>query len=263
MTKEEILKKLVLDIRLRGLSEDTVNEYHTKAKVFMEHFCKPADEMGEKEFRVFLQYLADERKLSPASINTYNSGLRFLYEITLEQNLNYKRLPRAKEPILLPNVMTTKEVQQFLSTIDDLRYKAIFLTVYGSGLRLREVRRLKVSDVDSVQMRLFIRQSKGKRDRFAVLSETSLTTLREYWKEYKPKHPEGYLFLNRDGSDCISSRAIQDAFAKYLKLAKIKNHATVHTLRHPYVKYTPKNNLGFFSYLHIRNGISVPAYSAI
>ena len=90
------------DIRLRGLSEDTISEYHTKARAFMEHFGKSADEMGEKEFREFLQYLANERKLSPASINTYNSGLRFLYEITLEQSLNYKRLPRVKEPILLP-----------------------------------------------------------------------------------------------------------------------------------------------------------------
>ena len=77
MTKEEILDKLVQDIRLRGLSEDTVAEYHTKARVFMEHFDKPADQMGEAEFREFLQYLQDERKLSPASINTYNSRLRF------------------------------------------------------------------------------------------------------------------------------------------------------------------------------------------
>ncbi|MVB12746.1 Tyrosine recombinase XerC [Caprobacter fermentans] len=203
MTKEEILGKLVQDIRLRGLSEDTVAEYQTKARVFMEHFDKPADQMGEAEFREFLQYLQDERKLSPASINTYNSGLRFLYEITLEQNLNYKRIPRVKEPILLPNIMTVKEIEKFFGVIDDLRYKAIFLTVYGSGLRLREVHHLRISDVDSEQMRLFIYRSKGKKDRFAVLSQTSLTVLREYWKAYRPNHPEGYLFLNRAGTECI------------------------------------------------------------
>lgn len=246
MTKEEILDKLVQDIRLRGLSEDTVAEYHTKARVFMEYFDKPADQMGEAEFRKFLQYLQDERKLSPASINTYNSGLRFLYEVTLEQNLNYKRIPRVKEPILLPNIMTVKEIEKFFGVIDDLRYKAIFLTVYGSGLRLREVRHLRVSDVDSEQMRLFIYQSKGKKDRFAVLSQTSLTVLREYWKAYRPNHPEGYLFLNRAGTECISNRAIQDAFKKYRDRALLTCQATVHTLRHSYATHLLESGVSIF-----------------
>jgi integrase/recombinase XerD len=246
MTKEEILDKLVQDIRLRGLSEDTVAEYHTKARVFMDHFDKPADQMGEAEFREFLQYLQDERKLSPASINTYNSGLRFLYEVTLEQNLNYKRIPRVKEPILLPNIMTVKEIEKFFGVIDDLRYKAIFLTVYGSGLRLREVRHLRVSDVDSEQMRLFIYQSKGKKDRFSVLSQTSLTVLREYWKAYRPNHPEGYLFLNRAGTECISNRAIQDAFKKYRDRALLTCQATVHTLRHSYATHLLESGVSIF-----------------
>jgi integrase/recombinase XerD len=246
MTKEEILDKLVQDIRLRGLSEDTVAEYHTKARVFMEYFDKPADQMGEAEFREFLQYLQDERKLSPASINTYNSGLRFLYEVTLEQNLNYKRIPRVKEPILLPNIMTVKEIEKFFGVIDDLRYKAIFLTVYGSGLRLREVRHLRVSDVDSEQMRLFIYQSKGKKDRFAVLSQTSLTVLREYWKAYRPNHPEGYLFLNRTDTECISNRAIQDAFKKYRDRAQLTCQATVHTLRHSYATHLLESGVSIF-----------------
>lgn len=95
----------------------------------MRYFGKSADQMGEAEFREFLQYLQNERRLSPASVNTYNSGLRFLFEVTLEQNLNYKRIPRAKEPILLPNVMTVKEIQKFFEVIDDIRYRAIFLNV--------------------------------------------------------------------------------------------------------------------------------------
>ncbi|MEG1806445.1 MAG: phage integrase N-terminal SAM-like domain-containing protein, partial [Clostridia bacterium] len=76
MTQQEILDKLTTDIRLRGMSEETVIEYVTKARVFMRHFDKPADEMGETEFRAFLEYLDREKRLSPASINTYNSGLR-------------------------------------------------------------------------------------------------------------------------------------------------------------------------------------------
>lgn len=246
MTQEEILKKLDDDVRLRGLSEHTVKEYHTRANVFMRYHQKSADQMGEQEFREFLQYLQYERKLSPASINGYNSALRFLFEVTLEHNLNYKRIPRAKEPILLPNILTIKEVKMLFDVIDNVRDKAIFLNIYGSGLRLGEIRRLCISDIDSEQMRLLIRQSKGKRDRYAVLSQNGLDALRKYWKQFKPNHPYGYLFLNKDGTNCISERAVQGAFAKYHKRAKIKNHATVHTLRHSYATHLLEGGTSIF-----------------
>lgn len=246
MTQQEILEKLERDIRLRGLSEDTVKEYRKKAELFMRYFNKPADQMGEAEFRAFLVYLHEGKKLSPSSINTYNSGIRFLFEVTLEYDLNYKRIPRAKEPILLPNVMTVQEIQAFFSVITKPRDRAIFLNTYGSGLRLSEIRHMCVQDVDSAQMRLFIRQGKGKRDRFVVLSQAGLKALREYWKVCKPRHPKGYLFLNPTGEDCMSDRAIQDAFGKYLKLSGIKTHATVHTLRHSYATHLLERGTSIF-----------------
>lgn len=246
MTQEEILNKLDEDIRLRGLTEHTVQEYHLRANAFMRYCEKPADQLGESEIRSFLKYLQEDRKLSPASVNGYNSALRFLFEVTLEMNLNYKRIPRAKEPILLSNVMTVPEIQAFFSVIEKPRDKAIFLNIYGSGLRLGEIRRLRVQDIDSKQMRVFIRQSKGKRDRFVVLSKAGLDALREYWKEARPKHPDGYLFLNRNGTDCISERTIQDAFCKYLKLTKISHHATVHTLRHSYATHLLEGGTSIF-----------------
>lgn len=247
MTKEQILEKLLTDMKLRGMSVATQDEYHTKARIFMDHFNKPADQMGETEFRTFLIYLQNERKLTPASINTYNSGLRFLFEVTLEQNLNYKRVPRQKDPILLPSVLTKDEIKWFLYAIDDdIRYEAVFMTIYGSGLRLSEVEKLRVQDIDSDQMRLFINQSKRKKDRYVPLSKTSLEALREYFKVWRPKHPDGYIFLNRDGSDHISNRAIQDAFKKYLKLARIKKHASVHTLRHSYATHLLEDGVNVF-----------------
>ena len=237
MTQDQILEKLVVDIQLRGLSHDTQREYCYKAKTFMQHFGKPATELGEQDIRDYLYYLTTVKKLSPSSVNTINSGLRFLYEVTLEQNLNYKRIPRLKEKILLPNIMTMEEIKRFIDVIDNLKHKAIFMTVYGSGLRLGEIRRLKSSDVDSKAMRLFISQGKGKKDRYAVLSQASLDALREYWKKYKPRHPDGYLFLNREGTAYMTDRAIQDAFMKYHKKAGIAHHATVHTLRHSYATH--------------------------
>lgn len=240
MTQEEVLEKLTMDIRLRGLSEDTVKEYCTRSDVFMRHFGKSADEMGEKEIRIFLEYLTNKGDLMPATINNYNSALRFLFEVTLEQNLNYKRLPRKKDPIKVPTAFTREEIIAFLSVIDNLKYRAIFSLTYGSGLRLSEVRKLRIKDIDSENMRLFVYQGKGQKDRWVPMAKASLEVLRRYFKEYKPNHPDGWLFLNdsprkKIPDSYVSERAVQDAFKKYHKKSGIKTHGTTHTLRHPYV----------------------------
>lgn len=237
MTQEQVLEKLTTDIHLRGLSNHTVNEYRDKARIFMRHFGKSADEMGEAEFRIFLEYLDSEGRLAPSSINGYNSALRFLFEVTLEQNLNYKRLPRMKEPIKIPPTLIKEDVLRFLNTIDNLRYKTIFSLIYGSGLRLSEGQKLRVQDIDSKQMRLFIYEAKGKKDRYVPLSNNSLLLLREYFKKYRPKHVDGYLFLNQTSDNHISHQAIRDAFNKYHKKSGIKTKATVHTLRHSYATH--------------------------
>lgn len=247
MTQQEILDKLSTDIRLRGMSKDTEIEYVTKAKVFMRHFNKPADEMGEKEFRAFLEYLDREKKLTPASINTYNSGLRFLFEVTLELDLNYKRLPRKKDPIKLPTAFTRQEIIWFLEAIDDsTKYKAIFSLIYGCGLRLSEITKLRIKDIDSEQMRLFVNQGKGQRDRWVPLSKFALEDLRTYFKEYSPNHPDGYLFLSPKGDKHISDRAIQDAFKKYHKKGRVPTEGSPHTLRHSFATHLMEDGVNVF-----------------
>lgn len=246
MTQEQAITKLESDMSLRGMSPHTVKEYRFRTVRFIKHIGKPVDQLCEADFRVFLEYLSRESGLTPASINTYNSALRFFFEVTLEQTLCYRRLPRKKDPIKVPNAFTRQEILWFMEAIDDdLRYKAIFSLLYGSGLRLSEVCSLRVKDVDSEQMRLFIFQGKGQRDRWVPLAQSSLELLREYFKAYRPNHPDGWLFLNgkfgMGGDSHISDRAIQDAFKRYHVRARIKTYGTVHTLRHPYVKPTTKN----------------------
>lgn len=252
MTQEEILEKLTMDIRLRGLSKDTVKEYVTRSAVFMRHFGKSADEMGEKEVRIFLEYLTNKGDLMPATINNYNSALRFLFEVTLEQTLCYRRIPRKKDPIKVPATFTRLEILQLLGTMaEDLRYKAIFSLTYGSGLRLSEVMKLRIKDVDSEQMRLFVYQGKGQRDRWVPLAKTSLADLRSYFKAYRPNHPEGWLFLNEGtrkkvADNHISDRAIQDAFKRFHAKSGIKTYGTTHTLRHSYATHLLEDGVNVF-----------------
>ena len=246
MTQEEVLKKLATDIRLRGMSEGTVVAYCTQAAYFMKYFNKSADAMGEKEFRIFLEYLNREKHLKPSTFNNYNSALRFLFEVTLEQNLNYKRIPRKRLPSKVPDALSREEVLHFLEAIDDLRYKAIFSIIYGSGLRLSEVETLRIQDVDNQKMCLFISQAKGQKDRYVPLSPISLEDLRIYFKAQRPTHPQGYLFLNHSGGDHISCKAIWAAFRPYYRRACISSYATVHTLRHSYATHLMEDGVNIF-----------------
>lgn len=107
--------------------------------------------------------------------------------------------------------------------------KCVLMTVYGSGLRLSEVAGLKVSDIDSKNMRIFIRQGKGKKDRYAILSQKSLEILREYWKVYKPKD---WLFEGREKGTPLARRSTQDLFYNAVKKAGIKKDVSLHSLRH-------------------------------
>ena len=228
MNQNQIIEKLIRDIQLRGFSKDTEKDYSAIIRRFQEYFQKPANELGEPEIRKYLLYLAVDKKLSPSTVNSCNSALRFLYEVTLEKNLNYRRIPRMKDPIILPNVLNKDEVQAIFDVTDNLKHKCILTTIYGSGLRLSEATTLKVSDIDSKNMRIFIEQAKGKKDRYVLLSQTNLDLLREYWKQFKPRH---WLFEGMEKGSHITKRGVQDIFKKYLQKSHITKKATVHTLR--------------------------------
>jgi len=230
MTKEEVLAQLKFDIELRGLSKSTRDEYLTKAKLFQDHFDKPATELDIEDVRQFLHYLSTVKKLAPESVNTYNSGLRFLYGVTLNASLNPRQIPHHRKPLKLPDILTKEEIQTLFNVCDNLRDKCILMTLYGAGLRLSEVASLKVSDIQSDKMQLFIRNAKGSKDRYAILSQANLEMLRAYWKAYRPKE---WLFYSRNHTGThITPRAVQYLFRKYINKAKINKNVTVHTLRH-------------------------------
>ena len=233
MTNEEVYHRAYDEIKLRGLSPHTAEEYLGKLTVFLRYFDnRPIDTMGEEEIRQFLLYQLDSGK-SSGTVNIYNSALRFIFGAVLGKNLNYQMIPRRRQYRELPAIMSKTEIVRFFSVIDNLRDKAMFETVYGAGLRISEIARLRTQDIDSEHMRIFVYHGKGDKDRYTLLSQRNLEILREYWKQYRPNNPEGYLFYSRERThNTMTTRAIQDAFHKYCKKANLPDTFTVHTLRH-------------------------------
>lgn len=168
MTKEEIYEKLETEVKLRGLSPKTYITYKESIRLFLDWADKPYESLEEIDFRNYLIYLVNRGDLSTSTINMYNASIRFLLEVILGKNINYRRTARLRKVFNLPNVWSKETIERFFSVIDDPRDRAIFLNIYGSGLRVSEIVNLKIQDIDSKSMRLLIRHH---------IMETNMTEL--------------------------------------------------------------------------------------
>ena len=233
MTNEQLIKKMKEDMNMRNFSKYTYDSYLGKTRDIIRYYGeKQLEEVTTEELREFLlKYLKDERKLSDRSINYYNSVIRFIYEVTLDKLINKKQLPMRKKKKTLYKVLTKEELSTFFNMCDNFKFKTIFMLVYGSGLRIGEVANLRVEDIDSKNMRIFVRAGKGNKERYTILPKQSLEMLREYWRKYRQHKRRGRIFLSESGK-AITVGVIREHFRKYRKKAKINEKATLHTLRH-------------------------------
>ena len=168
MTNEQLIKKMKEDMKMRNFSKYTYDSYLGKTKDIMRYYGeKKLEEVTIEELRRFLlKYLKEERKLADRSINYYNSVIRFIYEVTLDKVLNKKQLPMRKQKKTVYKVLTKEELSTFFNECDNFKFKTIFMLVYGSGLRIGEVANLRVEDIDSKKMRIWIGYNKlDKKDK--------------------------------------------------------------------------------------------------
>ena len=235
MTNEQLVQKMEEDMKMRRFSDYTKYAYLNKTKQMMKYFKKPLEEVKIEELRNYLlKYLKEEKKLSERSVNYYNSVIRFIYEVTLDKVINKKQLPMYRNRKRVYNVLTKEELSTFFNVCENYKYKTMFMLVYGTGLRISEVANLRIGDIDSKKMRIFVREGKGRKERYTILPETSLKMLRTYWKMSRRKgEKEERIFLNETGG-AISTYSIRTQFRKYRKKAKLNEKFVVHSLRHSF-----------------------------
>lgn len=232
MTNDQLIIKLKKDMQMRNFSHYTYDAYLSKTKEMIRYFKKPMEEITTEELRNFLQkHLKEERKLSDRSINYYNSVIRFVYEVTLDKILNKKQLPMRKQKRTVYKVLTKEELSTFFNCVDNFKFKTIFMLAYGSGLRIGEIANLREEDIDGKNMRIFVREGKGNKERYTILSKKSLEMLRIYWSKYRQNKRRGRIFLSESGA-AITVGVIKEHFRQYRRKAKLSEKVTMHTLRH-------------------------------
>jgi integrase/recombinase XerD len=226
--------RMEMDMKLRGLSPRTISCYLACMKNIAMHFGKSPAELGDEEIRGYLHHLIEERKTSQAVISQSYSALKFFFEKTIQKPWDDMKIPRSKQRKKLPGVLSRQEVESIFSATSNLKHRAILMTVYSAGLRVGEVTRLKVLDIDSKRMMIRVNEGKGLKDRYTLLGERNLEILRLYFKKY---HPPEWLFPGRNPSEPVSVSCVQRVFKTSVQVAGIKKKASVHTLRHSFATH--------------------------
>ena len=212
------------DLRLKGFRPVTRYHYLRCARSFAAHYRKSPAVLGEAEVRALLLHLIDERQAKPATVRMYVAALKFLYAITLRRPEVVARIPWPQVPEHLPDILTPAEIVQLLHAVHSLKHRVVLMIAYGAGLRISEGCSLEIGDIDSQRMVIHVRDGKGGKDRYVMLSERLLAVRPEYWRLTKPQG--SFLFPTVAGR----GRGLQ--FAKHAgELGRVDDTCSVASVR--------------------------------
>jgi site-specific recombinase XerD len=225
---------MIDDLRLRNYSQSTVKSYVYHVSKFANHFGKSPNKLGPEEIRQYQIHLTDDKKVSWSLFNQASCALRFFYTVTLGLDIELKTVPYAKNRRRLPVVLNHLELARLFEATSNLKKRTILKTIYATGLRVGEAVSLELSDLDSGRMRIHVRQGKGNKDRYTILTPSLLESLRVYWRAYRPTK---VLFPARSVNHPICRGSVQEAVRDARKVAGITKQVTCHTLRHTFATH--------------------------
>ncbi len=217
----------------RKYSYKTVKAYIYFNRDFRNFTRKNPLEITDNDIKEYLVYLSEKKEASTSTLNQAINALKFYYGTMLKKKFVYE-VKRPRKDKKLPVVLSKEEVAKILDSMDNIKHKAILMLVYSAGLRVGEVVKLRPEDIDSKRMLIHIKGSKGRKDRYTMLSKTALEVLREYWQEYRPRK---WLFLGQEKEKHITTRTVEKIFSNACESAKILKKATVHSLRHSFATH--------------------------
>jgi len=229
-----IRERMIEDMQLHGYSAKTQTAYLGAVRGLAGHYHRTPEDITQDELRSYFLYLVKERGVARSTLTIHLSGIKFFFEKTLKREWLIFNLVRPKKRTKLPVVLSPDEVKNILSLVKTPTVRMALTVIYACGLRLSEGLALKVQDIDSSRMLLWVRNGKGGKDRCVPLPERLLELLREYWKLHRPRL---YLFPNQKKREPLCATTLQKTFKIVLLQSGIRREASIHTLRHSYATH--------------------------
>jgi integrase/recombinase XerD len=225
--------KLKHELKARGYSVKTIKAYVGQLDRYFRYIAATAVPFHSSALKAYSVFLLDHQK-SPSYVNQAISAIKF-YLLTVhrlrESDVSFVR---PKKEHKLPNVLSQSEIMRLLSAVQNLKHKAILFLTYSAGLRVGEVVRLRLKDLDAERKTIRIFQGKGRKDRLTLLSDTALTIVHQYVEQDKPTT---WLFPGQDRKGHLTERSVQKMFEQTVATVKINKDISLHALRHSFATH--------------------------
>jgi integrase/recombinase XerD len=270
LSKENLdaLEQFVQQLKLRAYSSSTIKTYRNEFLQLLKLLNKKhVNALTPDDLKRYMVYVMDKEGVKENTAHSRLNALKFYFEQVLKREKFFWEIPRPKKPLLLPKVLNEDELGKLFRALVNKKHKAMLFTIYSAGLRVSELVKLKMKDIDSGRMLVHIEQAKGKKDRYVGLSPVLLDMLRNYLKTYKPG-PKVFLFESEQTFAAYPTRTVQKIFTDAKNKAGINKEVGVHALRHSFATHLLekgtdvhyiKELLGHFDirtterYLHVSN----------
>jgi integrase/recombinase XerD len=241
-------QKVELFFELKGTPDSSRESYWRRMWAFLNYMQKikrPIEELNHKDIQQYILYLKKEKKLSAGTINNYISAIKFFFTYVLEKEWNPLKVPRMKRIQKFPVIPSKEEVLSLIHSTNNLKHKALLLLIYGSGLRVSEVAKLKISDICSKTMRIRVENAKHNTNRYTILPQTALKVLREYFKTYFTKNykPNDWLFAGKKTGEHINVKSIKNTIITLRNNLHLDTNISAHTLRHCFSTHSLENGV--------------------
>lgn len=220
------------ELKIRGLSRKTIKSYLLYNRAFIAWIKKSPRDVGQEDVRQYLNYLVD-RGSAASTINVAINALKFYYAQILRRKFFFD-IKHAKKSKYLPTVLSKDEAKQLLGSIKNAKHYCIAALLYGAGLRVGEVVRIRMQDIDAGRGLLKVHQGKGKKDRYTLLPKQIMPHLEA---QFRVKPMDAYLFSGAQGKGHLTTRSAEAIVQDAAKRAEITKPVSCHTLRHSFATH--------------------------
>jgi integrase/recombinase XerD len=223
----------------RRYSQNTIKTYSDALEVFFRFYQnKELESLTKDDLIHFNTEYILKKNLSSSYQNQVINAIKLFYRNRFNRTMEVDYIQRPRREKRLPNVLSKNEVKTILEAPTNIKHRAMLSLIYACGLRRGELLNLTLKDILSDRNLLFIRQSKGKKDRMVPISPKIIVMLREYYKAYKPKT---WLFEGQFPNTRYSEKSLENVLKQSLIKAKISKKVSLHWLRHSYATHLLEN----------------------
>lgn len=226
-------------LQSKRYSESTIGTYIDSIQTFLRYYAtKNLSEITNDDLIAFNNNYILANNYSASYQNQIVNAVKLFFRTVEDKQLYPELVHRPKTQKLLPNVLSKEEIKLILNAPSNIKHKAMLSLIYSCGLRRSELLNLKLTDIDSKRGLVIIRQSKGRKDRVAPLSEKILELLRAYYNAYKPNV---WLFEGQDKKSQYDENSLSSVLKQTLEKCKINKPVSLHWLRHSYATHLLEN----------------------